>query len=121
MTVTNAGTQNLQPPILNRLKTNVVPKLLEKVSSLSNVVAVSTVDGIKFSGINIGANNLSVTLIGQPTVSNTTTAGATSNINNASLPVTVFVSKLPINNLTEVMSMVQSSRNLATSLVNINL
>jgi hypothetical protein len=77
VTVTNAGTQNLQPPILNRLKTNVVPKLLEKVSSLSNVVAVSTVDGIKFSGINIGANNLSVTLIGQPTVSNTTTAGTT--------------------------------------------
>jgi hypothetical protein len=37
-----------------------------------------------------------------------------------SLPVTVFVSKLPINNLTEVMSMVESSRNTATALNNIN-
>jgi hypothetical protein len=115
----NSTAQNLKsPPVLNKLQTNVVPKLLEKLSSLSNVVAISTVDGIKFSGINIGANTLNVTLSGQPIISNTTTPK--SNISSTSLPVTVFASKLPINNLTEIMSMVQSSRNLATSLGSLN-
>jgi hypothetical protein len=104
------------PPVLNKLQTNVVPKLLEKLSSLSNVVAISTVDGIKFSGINIGDTSLSLTLSYEPKTNNSTT----NNVANLSLPVTVLVSKLPINNLTEIMSMVQSSRNLATSLGSLN-
>jgi hypothetical protein len=113
-----SDSQSPPTPLLNKLQTKVVPKLLEKLSSLSNVVAISTVDGIKFSGINIGANTLNVTLSGQPIISNTTSG---SNVSSTSLPVTVFVSKLPINNLTDIMSMVQSSRNLATSLGSINL
>ena len=37
-------------------------KKLEKVSSLSNIVGISLVDGIKVSGINVGDTDLSVTL-----------------------------------------------------------
>jgi hypothetical protein len=114
--VTKPSAPNLKGPLINRLKTNVIPKLLENVSSLSNVVAISTVDGIKFTGINIGDTNLSVTLSRQPTANNTTA----NKVSNTSLPVTILVSKVPISNLTEVMSMVQSSRNMATAVNNIN-
>jgi hypothetical protein len=54
-------------------------KKLEKVSSLSNIVGISLVDGIKVSGINIGDTDLSVTLRYQAVggnVSNTGNASA---------------------------------------------
>jgi hypothetical protein len=102
----------------NQSKINVVHRLSEKVSSLSNIVAVSTVKGIKFSGISIGDDNLTVTLRRQTNESNTAvTAGNTSEM---SLPVTVIVSKLPVQNLTEVISMLESTRNMEGAVSNLN-
>ena len=66
---------------------------LDKIPSLSNIVGLSIVDGIKVSGYNIGDSDLSVTLKRQPTTG--------SNASNVSLPVTVIGAKLPINNLTQ--------------------
>jgi hypothetical protein len=119
---TNASTStNLSPNLANQLKTNVVPKLLEKISSLSNIVAVSTVEGIKLSGISMGNTNLTVTLKRQTNESNTGMAAATAgNASEMSLPVTVIVSKLPVHNLTEVVSMLQSTRNMEGAVSNLN-
>jgi hypothetical protein len=88
-------------------------KKLEKVSSLSNIVGISLVDGIKVSGINIGDTDMSVTLKYQRAggnLSNTGNASASS-----SLPVTVIISKLPVTNLTQLLSMVEAMRNMATT------
>jgi hypothetical protein len=87
-------------------------KKLEKVSSLSNIVGISLVDGIKVSGINIGDTDLSVTLRYQ------TAGGNVSNIGNASsssLPVTIIATKLPVSNITQLLSMVEAMRNMATT------
>ena len=112
----NASVANLNPNPENKLRTNVIPKLVEKISSLSNVIAVSTVDGIKFSGINIGDTSMTVTLKRQTNATNATV----NNVSNvSSQPVTIIVSKLPINNLTDVLSMLQSTRNLQTAIRNI--
>jgi hypothetical protein len=88
-------------------------KKLEKVSSLSNIVGISLVDGIKVSGINIGDTDLSVTLRYQAVggnVSNTGNASA-----SVSLPVTIIATKLPVSNLTQLLSMVEAMRNMATT------
>jgi hypothetical protein len=88
-------------------------KKLEKVSSLSNIVGISLVDGIKVSGINIGDTDMSVTLRYQAVggnVSNTGNASA-----SASLPVTIIATKLPVSNLTQLLSMVEAMRNMATT------
>ena len=69
------------------------------------------VDGIKISGINIGDTDLSATLSREQTQPD----GSSNIANMSSLPVTVIVAKLPVSNLTELISLVESSRNLATA------
>lgn len=114
----NSASTNLSSNPSNQSKINVVHRLSEKVSSLSNIVAVSTVKGIKFSGISVGDDNLNVTLRRQTNESNTAvTAG---NMSEMSLPVTVIVSKLPVQNLTEVVSMLESTRNMEGAVSNLN-
>jgi hypothetical protein len=81
-------------------------KKLESISSLTNVVGISMVEGIKLSGILIGDSDISVTLKHQ---------AAQNSLGNKSLPVTVIVSKLPVANLTQLMSLVESSRSVAAS------
>ena len=93
---------------MQKLKAKIEPKLLEKLTSLADIEAVSMVNGIEFSGISIGPTDVSVTLTRQTTANNITAYG-----NNTSLPVTVFVLRVPISNITQTMSMVQSARNLA--------
>jgi len=99
--------------------TNAVPRLLEKISSLSNIVAASTVKGIKFSGINIGDTNITVTLKRQSNETNTAAVTA-GNMTEMSQPVTVMISKLPVHNLTQVMSMLESTRNMEGAVSNMN-
>ena len=86
-------------------------KKLEKVSSLSNIVGISLVDGIKVSGINIGDTDLSVTLRYQAVGGNVSNTGNAS----SSLPVTIIATKLPVSNLTQLLSMVEAMRNMATT------
>lgn len=92
---------------------NLVNKL-EKVSSLSNILGISLVDGIKVSGINVGDTDLSVTLKYQTAGTNVTNTG------NVSLPLTVIVTKLPISNLTQLLSLVEAARNMATTAATTN-
>jgi hypothetical protein len=87
---------------------------LEKIPSLSNIVGVSMINGIKVSGINVGDTDLSVTLRRQITTSNNNTTG---NISSA-LPVTVIATKLPITNLSAVLSTVAASTDLAMATQN---
>ena len=84
----------------------------QRIASLSNVLGISMIDGIKISGINIGDTDLSATLSREPTQPD----GSSSTANMSSLPVTVIVAKLPVSNLTELISLVESSRNLATAI-----
>jgi hypothetical protein len=88
--------------------------------SLSNIVAVSTVEGIKHSGVSMGNTNLTVTLKRQANESNTGAASTAGNASEMSLPVTVIASKLPVHNLTEVVSMLQSTRYIEGALSNLN-
>jgi hypothetical protein len=85
-------------------------KKLEKVSSLSNIVGISLVDGIKVSGINVGDTDMSVTLRYQAVGGNVSNTG-----NASSLPVTIISTKLPVSNLTQLLSMVEAMRNMATT------
>jgi hypothetical protein len=87
---------------------NVIKKL-EGVSSLSNIVGISMVDGVKLSGIRLGDTDVSVTLRYQPSQPNPA---------NKSLPVTVIVTKLPVANLTQLISLVESSKATAMSTSN---
>jgi hypothetical protein len=87
---------------------NVIKKL-EGVSSLSNIVGISIVDGVKLSGIRLGDTDVSVTLRYQPIQPNPA---------NKSLPVTVIVTKLPVANLTQLISLVESSKATAMSTSN---
>ena len=87
---------------------NLVNKL-EKVSSLSNILGISLVYGIKISGINVGDTDLSVTLKYQ------TAGGNVTNTGNVSLPLTVIVTKLPVGNLTQLLSLVEAARNMAAT------
>lgn len=111
---------NLSPNLATQLKTNVVPKLLEKISSLSNIVAVSTVEGIKLGGISMENSNLTVTLKHHTNESNAGGTATAGNASEMSLPVTVIVSRLPVHNLTEVVSMLQSARNMEGAVSNLN-
>jgi hypothetical protein len=81
-------------------------KKLESISSLTNVVGISMVNGIKLNGIVIGDTDISVTLKYQ---------SAQNNIGNNSLPVTVIITKLPVANLTQLISLVESSKTIAMS------
>ena len=84
-------------------------KKLEKVSSLSNIVGISLVDRIKVSGINIGDTDISVTLKYQRSGGNLSNTG---NASASSLPVTIIATKLPVSNLTQLLSMVEAMRNM---------
>jgi hypothetical protein len=96
------------------LKSANLIKKLEKIPSLSNIVGVSMVDGIQVSGINVGDTDLSVTLRRQITTTTTTTTTPNNTTSNMlSLPVTVIAAKLPITNLTELLSTVEATRSLA--------
>jgi hypothetical protein len=87
---------------------------LEKIPSLSNIVGVSMINGIQVSGINVGDTDLSVTLRRQIT----TAANTTGNMSSSSLPVTVIAVKLPITNLTQLLSTVEATRSLAMATQN---
>lgn len=84
-------------------------KKLESIPSLTNIVGISMVNWIKLSGIYIGDSDLTVTLKCQ-LVQNTVT--------NKSLPVTVIASKLPVANLTQLLSLVGSSKTAAMASMN---
>jgi hypothetical protein len=90
---------------------------LEKISSLSNILGASMVDGIEISAINVGDTDLTVTLKYQTTTSTTTTTTTTitKKVSNMSLPVTVIAAKLPITNLTEIISAIEASRGSAAT------
>jgi hypothetical protein len=90
---------------------------LEKIPSLSNIVGVSMVDGIKVSGINVGATDLSVTLRRQISTTANNNNNTTGNM-SSSLPVTVIATKLPITNLSAVLSTVAASTDLAMATQN---
>jgi hypothetical protein len=83
-------------------------KKIEKIPSLSNIVTMSLVDGIKVSGINLGATDLTLTLQRQMVGTDLTSPG-----NTSSLPVTILVTKLPVNNLTQLISTAGSTIQLA--------
>jgi len=104
------GSSSSAAPNLNSAK---LLNRLEKIPSLSNIVGISMVDGIKVSGISVGDTDLSVTLRRQTsttTGANNNTAG---NMSSSSLPVTVIATKLPITNLSAVLSTVAASTDLA--------
>ena len=105
------GSSSSAAPNLNSAK---LLNRLEKIPSLSNIVGVSMIDGIKVSGINVGDTDLSVTLRRQIT----TAANTTGNMSSSSLPVTVIAAKLPITNLTQLLSTVEATRSLAMATQN---
>ena len=80
--------------------------------NLSSVQDHYRVDGIKVSGISFGDTDLSVTLKREIAANNTSS--------NMSLPVTVIVVKLPVSNLTEILSAVKSLPDLAASTGSMN-
>jgi hypothetical protein len=90
---------------------------LEKIPSLSNIVGVSMVNGIKVSGINVGDTDLSVTLRRQIATTANNNNNTTGNM-SSSLPVTVIATKLPITNLSAVLSTVAASTDLAMATQN---
>ena len=107
----NIGNNNTSSSSTSSLDSSNLVKKLEKVSSLSNIVGISLVDGIKVSGINIGDTDISVTLKYQAVGGNLSNTGNAS----ASLPVTIIATKLPVSNLTQLLSMVEAMRNMATT------
>lgn len=98
-------TVNSSIAVPNSNQANLLNDRLEKIASLSNILEASMVDGIQLSAINIGDTDLTLTLKRQITTNATTTTAT-----NISLPVTVIAAKLPIANLTEILSAIESSR-----------
>ena len=83
---------------------------IEKIPSLSKIVVISLVEGIKVSGINIGDTDLTLTLKRQSVGTNITSPG-----NISSLPVTLLVTKLPVSNITQVISASESAKSLSAA------
>ena len=108
----NIGNNNTSSSSTSSLDSSNLVKKLEKVSSLSNIVGISLVDGIKVSGINIGDTDMSVTLKYQRSGGNLSNTG---NASASSLPVTIIATKLPVSNLTQLLSMVEAMRNMAAT------
>lgn len=106
------GDNNTSSSSTSSLDSSNLVKKLEKVSSLSNIVGISLVDGIKVSGINVGDTDMSVTLRYQAVGGNVSNTG---NASSLSLPVTIIATKLPVSNLTQLLSMVEAMRNMATT------
>ena len=82
-------------------------KKLENIYSLTNTVGMSMVNGIKVNEIAIGENNVTATLNYQPTQNDT---------GENSLPVTVIVTKLPVENLTKLVIFATESSKIASSI-----
>ena len=82
-------------------------KKLENIYSLTNTVGMSMVNGIKVNEIAIGENNVTATLNYQPTQNDT---------GENSLPVTVIVTKLPVENLTQLVILAAESSKIASTL-----
>ena len=82
-------------------------KKLENIYSLTNTVGMSMVNGIRVNEIAIGENNVTATLNYQPTQNDT---------GENSLPVTVIVTKLPVENLTKLVIFATESSKIASTL-----
>jgi hypothetical protein len=108
------GNNNASSSSISSLDSSKLVQKLEKISSLSNIVGISLVDGIKVSGINIGDTDMSVTLRYQAVGGNASNTGNASSL-SSSLPVTIIATKLPVSNLTQLLSMVEAMRNMATT------
>lgn len=83
---------------------------IEKIPSLSKIVVISLVEGIKVSGIIIGDTDLTLTLKRYSVGTDITSPG-----NISSLPVTLLVAKLPVSNLTQVISASESAKSLSAA------
>ena len=108
----NNTSSNVSISSTSSLDSSNLGKKLEKVSSLSNIVGISLVDGIKVSGINVGDTDMSVTLRYQALGGNVSNTG---NASASSLPVTIIATKLPVSNLTQLLSMVEAMRSMAAA------
>jgi hypothetical protein len=84
---------------------------VERIPSLSNIIGMSMVEGIKVSGLQIGDTDLTVTLRRHTAGSNLTQSAG----NSSSMPVTIIATKLPIVNLTQVLTTAQSTLQLAAA------
>lgn len=82
---------------------------LESIYSLTNTVGMSMVNGIKVNEITIGENNVNATLNYQPTQNDT---------GENSLPVTVIVTKLPVENLTKLVILAAESSKIVSTFSN---
>jgi len=82
-------------------------KKLESIYSLTNTVGMSMVNGIKVNEITIGENNVTATLNYQPTQNDT---------GENALPVTVIVTKLPVENLTKFVILATESSMIASTI-----
>ena len=79
---------------------------LENVSSLTNMVGMSMVDGIKINEIAVGENKVNATLNYQPTQNDP---------GDKSVPVTIIVTKLPVTNLTQLIYLASEATNSAST------
>ena len=82
-------------------------KKLENIYSLTNTVGMSMVNGIKVNDIVVGENNVTATLNYQATQNDT---------GKSPLPVTVIVTKLPVENLTKLVIFAAESSKMASTL-----
>ena len=82
-------------------------KKLENVYSLTNTVGMSMVNGVKVNEVAIGENNVTATLNYQPDQNDS---------GENSLPVTVIVTKLPVENLTKLVILATESSKIASTL-----
>src|SRR6188472_4118146 len=82
-------------------------KKLENIYSLTNTVGMSMVNGIKVNDIVVGENNVTATLKYQATQNDT---------GKSPLPVTVIVTKLPVENLTKLVIFAAESSKMASTL-----
>ena len=82
-------------------------KKLENIYSLTNTVGISMVNGIKVNEIVVGEFNVTATLNYQATQNNK---------GERPLPVTVIVTKLPVENLTKLVIFAAESSKMASTL-----
>ena len=82
-------------------------KKLENIYSLTNTVGISMVNGIMVNEIVVGENNVTATLNYQATQNDT---------GESPLPVTVIVTKLPVENLTKLVIFAAESSKMASTL-----
>lgn len=83
-------------------ETEALLKKIFSASSFSNIQAISFVDGIEVSGINLGDSDVTVTLR-RTTTENTT---------NLSTPVTVTAVRIPGSSIKDLMALVEASAKL---------